>query len=142
MLKTCSICGQIHDINKSCPNCKQIRNSKADKFRNTSAWRKKREEIKRRDRYLCRYCFDIKHKVSISDLSVHHIEPLETAYHRRLDDDNLITLCNKCHKAAEIGGIGKSLLKSLTSYPPALNTPKIKEQPTSGGPSEHKQFPK
>ena len=125
MLRTCSICGKFHDINESCPSFKSIRNTKADKFRNTSKWRRKREEIKKRDCYLCRYCFDIEHKVTTTRLSVHHIEPLETAYNRRLDDDNLITLCDKCHKNAEIEDIDKSLLKRLTKAPPTLNNAKI-----------------
>ena len=138
MLRTCSICGRMHDISQQCPDFKPTRNSKADKFRNTSVWQKKREEIKKRDHYLCRYCFDIEHRVSTSGLSVHHIEPLERAYCRRLDNDNLITLCNKCHDMAEVGKIKKSVLKLLTTYPPTLNNLKIQEQPTSGGTSKHK----
>ena len=57
MLRTCNICGGIHQEDKMCkrkyPNKK---NSKANSFRNTNAWITKREQIKRRDKCLCQVC--------------------------------------------------------------------------------------
>ena len=115
----------MHDINQSCPDFKSLRNTKADKFRNTTIWKRKREDIKKRDCYLCRYCFDVKHKINTSNLSVHHINPLEKAYSQRLDDNNLITLCSDCHSKAEAGKIKKDILRELAQYPPTLNNAKI-----------------
>ena len=125
MLRACSICGKIHDISQPCPDRNPLRNAKADRFRNTVAWKRKREEVKKRDCYLCRYCFDIKYKVNTSNLSVHHINSIEKAYHQRLDNDNLITLCADCHSKAETGKIDKKTLKRLAKYPPTLNKSKI-----------------
>ena len=107
----------MHDINQSCTNFKSMRNAKADKFRNTTIWKRKREEIKKRDCYLCRYCFDVKHKINTSNLSVHHISPIDKAYSQRLDNDNLITLCSDCHTKAEAGKIEKNTLRRLAKYP-------------------------
>ena len=47
------------------------------------------------------------------DLSVHHIEPIATAWDRRLDDDNLITLCRKHHDMAEGGMISSAELLKI-----------------------------
>ena len=55
MLKSCSYCGKIHDSKHICkekPNRKK-EVTEADRFRWTSLWHRKREEIKKRDLYLC-----------------------------------------------------------------------------------------
>lgn len=98
------------------------RESKEDHFRNTTAWRKKREEIKKRDRYLCQACLNnlrgtVK-RLTTDDLSVHHIRPLKTNFELRLDDDNLITLCAFHHELAENGHISASELKDI--IPPTV----------------------
>ena len=49
-----------------------------------------------------------------SDLSVHHIVPLKVDYDRRLDNDNLITLCRYHHEAAERGYISRLELANIT----------------------------
>ena len=43
MLKSCSICGGIHDESNMCKRKSTKTNTKATKLRNTSAWRKKRD---------------------------------------------------------------------------------------------------
>ena len=121
MKKSCKYCGRIHDIGFECPRkpkrIKNLNNKEADNFRNTYAWQKKREEIKERDLYLCKACMDegINGKVEYvyEDLEVHHIVPLNTDYSLRLENDNLITLCNKHHKEAENGDIKVDYLRSL-----------------------------
>lgn len=46
-------------------------------------------------------------------VSVHHIDSLAEAWEKRLDDDNLISLCSCHHEQAENGEIDKDLLKKL-----------------------------
>lgn len=59
MYKTCSICNRIHDMNIICKRTyKYKKRRKSDKFRSTYEWKQKREEIKRRDRYLCLACLN------------------------------------------------------------------------------------
>ena len=58
MLRSCQYCGRIHDNKFICsqkPTRKKY-TTEADKFRSTNKWRKKREEIKNRDLYLCQIC--------------------------------------------------------------------------------------
>lgn len=48
MLKTCAICGKIHDFNKICKRpYKYQKRRKSDRFRGTYEWKQKREEIKK-----------------------------------------------------------------------------------------------
>lgn len=139
MLKSCSYCGRIHPYDSVCP--KQLseqktrkeakerkklekihtRLSPADRFRNTFGWRKKRYQIRNRDMNMCRYCFIVNHRIRTSPLSVHHIIPIELAYDKRFDDDNLITLCRECHELAEKGDIPAVRLRSLIKLPMKLN---------------------
>ena len=68
-------------------------------------WQKKREEIKKRDLYLCQICirelYDTVNKYNTKDLSVHHNIPINEDYNKRLDNNNLITLCDYHHKMCE-----------------------------------------
>jgi predicted restriction endonuclease len=41
------------------------------------------------------------------NIQVHHIEPLAEAYHRRLDNYNLFSLCSMHHDMAEKGKINR-----------------------------------
>ncbi|MEE3402554.1 MAG: HNH endonuclease [Acutalibacteraceae bacterium] len=134
MLKSCSFCGKVHDFNAVCPkrieyerrrqgqNNRQAsaRDSKADKFRNTQAWQRKRNEVRERDLNVCRYCFLVRHRIVTDGLSVHHIVPIEQAYRKRLSDGNLITLCRECHEQAESGAVAPSTLTALLRQPMRL----------------------
>lgn len=111
MLKSCQYCGRIHDKNFDCgkkPVKKKYFRS-ADKFRGSNEWKYKREHIKERDNYLCQVCirklYGTIRQFNASDLSVHHAVPIEEDYDKRLDDNNLITICNKHHEMAESGEI-------------------------------------
>jgi hypothetical protein len=46
---------------------------------------------------------------------VHHIIPLAEDYNKRLDNDNLITLCNYHHKLAEDNQIPREELQEIIS---------------------------
>ena len=121
MLRTCNVCGGIHQEDKMCkrkyPN-KQ--NSKANSFRNTNAWIIKREQIKRRDKYLCQICL-MNNIYTYNNLQVHHIIPINIDYSKRLDSDNLITLCTYHHNQAERGLITKEQLLEIIDPPLGVN---------------------
>ncbi|MDU1413452.1 MAG: HNH endonuclease [Clostridium sp.] len=76
-------------------------------FYNSTPWLKKRDMIKDRDNNLCLICF-LKYKLFISCDCVHHITELKEDWEQRLDEDNLICLCAKCHKE-----VHKLYIKSL-----------------------------
>lgn len=123
MLKSCSKCGRIHDKKFNCKADGLARvkpESLANKFRNTQAWKKKRQNILSRDKGLCQLCirnlYDAfgrayNHKL----IEVHHIEPINQIYDLRLDDNNLISLCVYHHKMADRGEIPKDMLKSIAN---------------------------
>lgn len=114
MWKSCGKCGKIHEYNKSCYAGDTFRkkNTKANKFRATAEWKNKAEEIKKDSTYLCSRCLD-NNVYCFEQLEVHHIEPLEQNFARRLDNYNLICLCNACHREAEQGNISREYLFEL-----------------------------
>lgn len=74
-------------------------------------WQKKRDEIKQRDNYLCQVCirklYDTRNQYTYDSLEVHHGVPLEEDFDRRLDNDILLTICERHHGMAEKGVIPK-----------------------------------
>jgi len=58
-------------------------------------WKKIREEVLRRDNYICKICGK---KGDMSELAVDHIIPVEIVPERQTDMANLQTLCIRCHK--------------------------------------------
>lgn len=124
MLKACSSCGRIHDSKYLCEHkIKEIRNrqkkkyTKQNDFRGTKAWKNKRKEIKERDCFCCQVCirelYDAERKYETENISVHHAIPIEQDYDRRLDNDNLISLCQKHHEMAESGEIPYEIVKAI-----------------------------
>lgn len=123
MLRSCSYCGGIHHHNHKCaskPN-NEKKKTAANKFRGLYIWRKKREEIKKRDKFLCQICLLNRHNTqrqyTTENLEVHHIEPVEKDWNARLDNSNLITLCRDHHEAAEKNEISRDELKEILSTP-------------------------
>lgn len=122
MLRACQYCGRIHDSSFDCGR-KPVRakkRSNTDVFRSSRPWQRKRDDIRGRDRNFCRWCL-AQGTLNCADLSVHHIEPLEQAWEMRLEDDNLITLCGRCHELAEAGKIPREDLRVLAQQPPKLS---------------------
>jgi 5-methylcytosine-specific restriction enzyme A len=113
MLVSCSYCNGIHKRGFVCGNKPKIRRTKEPnyitRFRSSHLWKKKREEIKRRDKFLCQYCL-LNDKYVFKGLEVHHIHSIANKWTRRLDNNNLITLCYTCHKMAENEEIKQTLL--------------------------------
>lgn len=126
MLKMCAYCKKVHDSKKNCPEKNEAikkRNkknkSKYDKFRWTNRWRKKAEEIKGRDLYLCQACIrnldGTERKYNSNEPSVHHIIALHEDFDKRLENENLITLCRTHHEMAEDGRISKKVLLDMAA---------------------------
>jgi 5-methylcytosine-specific restriction endonuclease McrA len=119
MLKSCKYCGRIHDSKTDCgrkPKRNKQGNDK-DKFRWSKAWQNKRDEIKERDSYLCQVCirklYNTTRQYNYDNLEVHHAIPLEQDFDRRLDNDNLITVCECHHEMAERGEIPRKVLLGI-----------------------------
>ena len=119
MLVTCSRCGIVPRGHK-CPYRtykKKAYDTEADRFRISRRWTNKSIEIRQRDRYLCRVCeanlYNTIQQFNYNELDVHHIEKLSDNFDKRLDNDNLITLCRYHHKMADDGKIPKKVLYEL-----------------------------
>ncbi len=110
MMKSCSRCGGLHPLGFKCyANSKNYyqHDPEIRKFRNSTAWRKKAQEIKERDKFLCQICLG--HNIfNYKELSVHHIVPVAESEALRLENTNLITLCEKHHQDCECGKIPRA----------------------------------
>ena len=120
---TCSRCG-IVKRGHICPHRiykKRNRDTQADKFRGSKAWTNKSIEIRQRDKYLCVVCmanlYNTINQFNYDKLEVHHITPINEDYNKRLDNDNLITLCVYHHRLADSGQIPREELQNLISPP-------------------------
>ena len=121
-LVTCSRCMKVVERGHKCPYRtykKKNKDSKVDKFRKTKAWTNKSLEIRQKSKYLCAICMENKYhtinQFNFDKLSVHHIVSLEEDYNKRLDNDNLICLCDYHHKMAEKGDIPREELFELVN---------------------------
>lgn len=119
MLKSCKYCGKIHDSKYDCgkkPRRKKI-HTEQNQFRSTNAWKNKSIQIRVRDHYLCQVCirnlYHTQQQYNDKDLEVHHIIPVAEDYDRRLDNENLITLCEYHHEMAEREEIPREALKAI-----------------------------
>lgn len=119
MLKSCQYCGKIHDSKYVCSKKPQRKKqtTEADRFRWTSSWQKKREEIKKRDLYLCQICIREKYntiyKYNTEELEVHHNIPINKDYDKRLDNNNLLTVCHSHHEMCEAGKITQKEVQEI-----------------------------
>nr|DAY18881.1 MAG TPA: NinG recombination protein [Caudoviricetes sp.] len=119
MLRACPYCQRVHDKKYDCGKRPQElkRNTVSNRFRNSAAWTKKRKEIRERDNNLCQACIrdleGTKVKYNSKMLSVHHAIAIHKDYSRRLDNDNLLTLCAYHHDQAEKGKIKYQIIKNI-----------------------------
>lgn len=73
-----------------------------DKAYNTRLWRQVREQVLKRDQYLCQRCLE--NGIVRPAEQVHHITPLSTfvddadLHDLLTDQDNCISLCRECHE--------------------------------------------
>ena len=128
MLKSCKYCGKIHESKIYCPERKRKYRPKSDreidKFRSSYVWQKKRKRIKERDGYLCQVCL-ARGEITYAGIEVHHIEPLNKRFDLRLDDANLISLCEADHERAERGEISAAELKNIAQVRNAGVPPRV-----------------
>ena len=117
MKKLCPICGKLHSLGETCKPYDHIADKLTEqrKFRNSTAWKKKREEIKERDKYLCVYCLQVDRVITRNNLEVHHIVKIKNYKEGRLLDENLVTLCRYHHEQAEKNIISKEELYGLVN---------------------------
>ena len=107
-------CGKQHPIGTECPNKYKYKkdhsseeNVKVNKFYASKLWKNKREEIKALDKGLCQRCLLKFGIITMERLEIHHIEPLSVKWEKRLQNDNLITLCLQCHRFVDIKNNGR-----------------------------------
>lgn len=82
------------------------------KFRSTKMWQDVRSQAVQRDMCLCRVCLD-EGRYNGKDIQVHHIVPMAVDWNKRIDLDNLITLCPAHHELAECGEIPAERLRRI-----------------------------
>ena len=133
MLKSCKHCGRIHDEKVVCSKKEEAeqrrwanrKNTRAVTFRRSYIWTEKSIAIRKRDNYMCVCCLanmqGTINQHNTQGLSVHHITPINEDYNKRLDNDNLISLCSYHHKMADKGDIPKEvLLEIVNTSPPCV----------------------
>ena len=81
-------------------------------FYTSTAWKKKRAEIVRRDNDECQICKALYKFVPSDD--VHHIVPMTKDFSKRLDNNNLISLCKYRHQQVHLHNINNE--EQLTRY--------------------------
>ncbi len=114
--KYCPMCSKtkIEDKEKMCQDCskkygnsldkaryKRYQDNRTDKdsqvFYNSKEWKKVRKKIKKRDKGLCLLCL-LNNNLIVSGDLVHHIVEEKEDKMLRLEEDNLLMLCDSCHK--------------------------------------------
>ena len=115
MFKVCSRCQKVHPFNQPCSCAKYKKDYKGGderKLRRKNAWKEKSLEIRERADNLCEVCRD-NGRYIYQGLQVHHIHKVKDEPERYLDNENLICLCETCHKKADKGEIDIDYLESL-----------------------------
>ena len=77
----------------------QLRDERATSFYRSRAWKAVRLQVLVRDNYLCQEC--LRENRITRATTVHHIVPLAEDWERRLDPDNLESVCSSCHNRIE-----------------------------------------
>ncbi len=116
---SCHFCGRIHDEGHVCIS-RPIKRKKIDdavRFRNSAVWHRKRQQIRKRDCYLCQVCirelYGTHRKYNYEGLQVHHAVPGNSSEELRLDSSNLITLCSMHHAMCDKGEIPYDEVKQI-----------------------------
>lgn len=133
MMKSCHHCGGIHPIGFQCPKRPKRQDKRnvtmEDRFRWSRTWKAKREQIKRRDDYMCQLCIrrlyhTIGRSANFKNTAVHHIIPLKESYERRMAGENLLTLCAYHHQMAEDGEIPRKVLLDIAQEQEQKTSPR------------------
>lgn len=117
LMKMCPKCGKAIQLSeKYCENCRPVlkqnnsernkeydaykRDKQADKFYHSKKWKNIRDYVLMREGGFCQDCLKNNRRTIATD--VHHIIPVKQDWSKRLDIDNLVSLCEKCHKRREV----------------------------------------
>ena len=75
--------------------------SERTKFYKSTAWKKFRKRILKRDEYSCVEC--AKEGIITVATDVHHLKSTKTeeGWKRRLDEDGVVSVCRSCHNKIE-----------------------------------------
>lgn len=115
MLKACKYCGRIHAADRDCgkkPNRNRYRRDEREAGRYTHAFADKSREVKERAHFLCQVCLD-RGEICFEGCETHHIIKLRLRPDLLLADDNLVCLCQRCHRKADRGEIDADYLREL-----------------------------
>lgn len=74
-----------------------VRDKKTKSFYKSKAWQAVRRRALIRDKYLCQDCLK-QNRITPAD-TVHHLVEISKDWSKRLDIDNLLSLCAACHNA-------------------------------------------
>ncbi|MFQ8920943.1 MAG: HNH endonuclease [Clostridium paraputrificum] len=74
---------------------------KEQRFYSSPEWIRVRDRVSAKFNYLCVSCLINKEEIVFKD-NVHHIEEVKEVWNKRLEEDNLIPLCNECHKKVHL----------------------------------------
>lgn len=112
MFKSCSRCGKIHPRNYICTKGKVFKGGDERKLRKRADWKAKSIEIREKANNLCEVCRD-NGRFIYENLEVHHIEKLTEHPELLLENENLICLCQRCHKKADTAELDADYLRTL-----------------------------
>ena len=113
MLRSCTKCGRIHDINFKCNGGGRLPKTTEQALRCRSSWTLKSKDIRKRSLYLCAVCKDQGILKADDNVEVHHIRKLRDYPDGLLEDDNLVCLCTYHHKQADQGELDAEYLIKL-----------------------------
>ncbi|MEB2270114.1 HNH endonuclease [Bacillus safensis] len=74
---------------------KHVRDKRSTRFYYSKEWRQTRKLVLSRDSFLCQRCLK-QNRVVPAD-TVHHIVEVKQDWNKRLDLNNLVSLCGRCH---------------------------------------------
>ena len=125
MLRSCTKCGRIHDINFKCNGGGRLPQTAEQALRRRTSWTNKSREIRERSKYLCAVCLDKGEARADDDIEVHHIRKLRDYPEGLLEDDNLVCLCTNHHKQADRGELDVEYLRQLAQKRDIVDYPLI-----------------
>lgn len=118
LTKFCAKCGKMIPFGKPlCSTCAakngdrhrmydaKVRDKRASAFYHSAQWCAVRDIVMQRDGYQCQRC-KANGLVRPAE-EVHHIYPLRLRWNKRLDVNNLVSLCHHCHMEVERGDPGE-----------------------------------
>lgn len=94
-------------------------NKMYDDFYHSKAWYMQRDYINRKYNGLCLHCLIVKNKITTKEnekIIVHHIESLKESWGKRLDENNLLTLCHTDHEDKDVADSKEHCIYLINEY--------------------------